>query len=140
MAVPRPWTVTRHDPIEKLEENLWAVNGDVPGFPPAVRFHRRMQIVKLSDGRLAFHNAIPLDDAALADVRAWGKPAILIVPHHLHAMDAHAFQAKLGLSAFTARQALEKVKAMVDVAGTLVVFQMYTALRCVPVFGAVCVE
>ena len=64
--------------------------------------------MKLSDGRLAFHNAIPLDDAALADVRAWGKPAILIVPHHLHAMDAHAFQAKLGLSAFTARQVLEK--------------------------------
>jgi hypothetical protein len=135
MSAPRPWIVTRHDSIEKLEENLWTVNGDVPGFPPAARFHRRMQIVKLSDGRLAFHNAVPLEDAALAEVRAWGKPAILIVPHHLHAMDAHSFQAKLGLSAFTARQALEKVKATVDVAGTLEDLPKDPALRCEPLSG-----
>ena len=44
--MPRPWKVTRHDPIEKIDENLWAVNGDVPGYPPAARFQRRMQIVE----------------------------------------------------------------------------------------------
>jgi hypothetical protein len=135
MASPRPWTVTRHDPIEKLEENLWVVNGDVPGFPPAARFQRRMQIVKLSDGRLAFHNAVPLDDAALDEVRAWGKPSILIVPHHLHAMDAHSFQAKLGLSAYTARQAREKVRTIVEVTGTLDDLPRDPALRCEPLSG-----
>lgn len=135
MATPRPWIVTRHDPIEKIDDNLWAVNGDVPGFPPAARFPRRMQIVKLSDGRLVFHNAVPLDDAALAEVRAWGKPAILIVPHHLHAMDAHAFQAKLALSAFTAKVAAEQVKAIVDVDGTLEDLPKDPALRVEPLAG-----
>ncbi|HYV65273.1 MAG TPA: hypothetical protein VE964_03460, partial [Myxococcales bacterium] len=110
--MPRPWTVTRHDPIEKIDENLWGVNGDVPGFPPAARFHRRMHIVKLSDGRLVFHNAVPIGDAALAEIKAWGKPAILIVPHHLHAMDAHGFQAKLALQVFTAAVSVEKVRGI----------------------------
>jgi hypothetical protein len=119
MARRRPWIVTRHDPIVKLDVNLWAVNGDVPGYPTTARFERRMQIVKLSDGTLLFHNAIPLDDASLAEVRAWGRPAILIVPHHLHAMDAHAFRERLSLRVFSARPVVDKVRALVDVDGTL---------------------
>src|SRR2546425_1516067 len=134
-AMPRPWTVTRHDPIEKIDENLWGVSGDVPGFPRAARFHRRMQIVKLSNGRLVFHNAVPLGDAALAEVRAWGKPSILIVPHHLHALDAFGFQAKLGLSVFTASPAVEKVRAIVKVDGTLDELPEDPALRCEPLKG-----
>jgi hypothetical protein len=133
--MPRAWVVTRHDPIEKLEENLWAVNGDVPGFPPSARFHRRMQIVKLSDGRLAFHNAVPLDDAALAQVRAWGEPAILIIPHHLHAIDAHPFRSRLGVSVFTSKRALDKVRAIVEVAGTLEDLPRDPALQCEPLSG-----
>lgn len=43
---PRPWILTRRDPIEKLEDNLWAVQGDVPGIP----FKRRMFVIKRSDG------------------------------------------------------------------------------------------
>lgn len=30
---PRPWTVTPHSPIQKLEENLWVVTSNVPGTP-----------------------------------------------------------------------------------------------------------
>ncbi|MFL5391036.1 MAG: hypothetical protein ACJ79C_20060 [Myxococcales bacterium] len=131
----RPWTVARHDAIEKLEDNLWAVNGDVPGFSPATRFHRRMQIVKLSDGRLVFHNAVPIDDAALMQVHAWGKPAMLIIPHHLHAIDAHPFQARLGVPVFTARQAMAKVRAIVEVAGTLEDLPKDPALQCEPLAG-----
>ena len=135
MANPRPWIVTRHDPIQKLDENLWAVNGDVPGYPTSARFERRMQIVKLSDGRLIFHNAIPIDEAALAEVRAWGRPAILIVPHQLHAMDAYGFRDKLGLRVFTSRQAVEKVRAIVEVDGTLEELPADAALRREPLGG-----
>ncbi len=39
---PRPWIVTHHDPIEKLDDNLWTVSGKVPGVP----IQRRMSIVK----------------------------------------------------------------------------------------------
>jgi hypothetical protein len=42
---PRPWIVTRHGPIEKLEDNLWVVEGDVPGVP----FRRRMSIIRRGD-------------------------------------------------------------------------------------------
>src|SRR5579859_7061935 len=32
MAKPsRPWIVTKHGPIVKLEDNLWVVEGEVPG-------------------------------------------------------------------------------------------------------------
>jgi hypothetical protein len=135
MAKPRPWIVTQHDPIEKLDVNLWAVNGDVPGFPTSARFERRMHIVKLSDGRLLFHNAIPLEEAALTEVRAWGRPAVLIVPHHLHAIDARAFREKLGLRVFTSRQAVEKVRAILDVDGTLEDLPADPALRREPLGG-----
>jgi hypothetical protein len=78
---------------------------------------------------------VPLDNAALAEVRAWGKPAILIIPHHLHAIDAHPFQAKLGVSVFTSKQAVDKVRAIVDVAGTLEDLPRDPALRCEPLAG-----
>ena len=112
---PRPWTVTRHDPIEKLEDNLWAVNGDVPGAP----FHRRMSIVRRSDGTLLFFNAVPLDDAALAEVMAWGRPAILVVPHDQHMIDARAFAEKLQLKVYGPKACEAKVRARIATAGTL---------------------
>jgi hypothetical protein len=128
--MPRPWIVTRHDPIEKIDDNLWGVNGDVPGFPPQARFHRRMHIVKLGDGRLVFHNGVPIGDAALADVMAWGKPSILIVPSPLHAIDVYAFQAKLGLAVFTSQKAVEAVRKIVKVDGTVEELPDDPALRC----------
>jgi hypothetical protein len=109
----RPWIVTRHEPIEELEENLWAVNGDVPGFPVGSGMLRRMCIVKLGDGRLVFYNALPLDDAALDKVRAWGKPSILIAPIFFHTMDVHAFQEKLGLQTFITKSAVKLLEPSV---------------------------
>ena len=68
---PRPWIVTPHGPIEKLEDNLWAVQGDVPGIP----FKRRMFIIKRSDGTLMFFGmAIPLEEAMLAEVTELAFP------------------------------------------------------------------
>ncbi len=132
---PRPWIVTRHDPLEQLEENLWAVHGDVPGFPRGCGIGRRMSIVKLSDGRLVFYNAVPLDDATLAQVRALGTPSILIAPIALHTMDAHAFQEKLGLQTFTSQQSLAAVHALIPAARSLDELPKDPSLRCVPLSG-----
>ena len=42
-----------------------------------------MFIIKRADGSLMFYGtAIPLEDAALAEVTAWGRPSILVVPRH----------------------------------------------------------
>jgi hypothetical protein len=113
---PRPWIVTRHDAIEKLEENLWAVQGDVPGVP----FKRRMFIVKRADGSLMFFGtAIPLDEAPLAEVTAWGRPAILLVPHDQHMIDARAFAEKLGLRVYGPKACEAKMRARAEIAGML---------------------
>jgi hypothetical protein len=85
----RLWTVTRHDPIAKLEDNLWAVEADIPG---AIPIRRRASFVKLGDGRLVVHNAVPLEDAAQAEVERWGEPAFLVLPNRFHCIDAHAYK------------------------------------------------
>jgi hypothetical protein len=81
----RPWTVLPHDPIEKLEPNLWAVEGRIP--LPAGQFPRRMCIARLGDGRLLLMNAIPLREEAMREVEAFGKPAFLLVPNGYHRLD-----------------------------------------------------
>lgn len=92
----RPWTVTPHGPIEKHEENLWSVEGKIPGTPVT----RRMVIVKRADGTLLFFHAIPLADPQLDELRAWGTPAVLVIGHDAHGIDAHAFAQKLGLKLY----------------------------------------
>jgi hypothetical protein len=112
---PRPWTVTPHQPIEKLEDNLWSVSSPVPGIPG---FSRRMSIIKLSDGQLAFHDSVPVDDATLAQIKAWGTPAIQIVTHNQHCIDVNAFKDKLGLKSYAPALCVDKVRERVAVDGT----------------------
>ena len=127
----RPWIVTRHDSIEKLEENLWVVAGDVPGVP----FKRRMSIIKRADGTLLFFNAIPLADAELAEVTSWGKPATLVVPHDNHMIDAHAFADKLALKVYGPSECQAKVRERVATAGMLDAVPLDSSVRIEPVAG-----
>jgi hypothetical protein len=132
---PRPWIVTPHSAVEPIDDNLWSVTSAVPGFPKGSGMDRRMSIVRLGDRRLVFHNAVPLDDAALARVRALGTPAILIVPLHLHTFDAHAFREKLGLAVYTSKTVLDRVRAILPVEGTLEELPADETLRCRPLAG-----
>lgn len=88
--MPRPWTVLPHGPIEKLEPNLWAVEGTIR--MPAGELHRRMCIARLGDGRLLFMNAVPLRDESMRELEAFGKPAFLLVPNGYHRLDIAAFK------------------------------------------------
>jgi hypothetical protein len=128
---PRPWIVTKHGPLQKLEDNLWVVEGQVPGVP----FHRRMSIIKRADGTLLFFNAIPLEEAALAEVKAWGKPAILVVPHDQHMIDAHAFAEKLALQVYGPKECEAKMRVRADVSGTLESVPSDPSMRIEPVAG-----
>ena len=113
---PRPWIVTRHDPIEKLEDNLWAVQGDVPGIP----FKRRMFIIKRWDNSLMFFGmAVPLEEASLAEVTAWGRPSMLVVPHDQHMIDARPFAEKLALKVYGPKPCEAKMRARAEIAGVL---------------------
>lgn len=109
----RPWTVLSPGPLTRVDDGLWCVTDAVPGLPGATR---RMTIVRLHDGGLLFYNAIPLPDAQLAEVRALGRPAALLVPCAFHCVDGGAFAAKLGVPSFTPAAGLETVRArIVDV-------------------------
>lgn len=84
------WTVLPHLPIEKLESNLWRVQGTMEN----MALKRVMTLVRLDDGRIVVHSAISLDEASMAEIEAWGRPAILLVPNGFHRLDAPAWVAR----------------------------------------------
>ncbi len=117
MAKPnRPWTVTPHTPLQKLDDNLWAVESLVPG----MKVKRRMTIVRLTDGSLVFYHAVPLDEPTLAQVLSFGKPKALVVGYANHGVDAHAFAQKLGIGIYGPAKNLPALKKRwPDLGGTL---------------------
>lgn len=129
---PRPWIVAPHGPLERLDQNLHSIEGDVPGIPG---LRRRMTIVRRSDGGLLFFNAVPVDEAALAQLRALGRPALLIVPQQLHMLDAHAFRERLGVRVFAPAAGRARISARVAVDGTFEELPADPAVSVVTVAG-----
>jgi hypothetical protein len=125
---PRPWIVTPHDPIRQLDENLWTVDSPVPTIPGGT-FPRKMSIVKLSDGTLVLHNAIPLDDAGMKQLEGLGRPAFLIAPSPFHCIDAHAMRARLGAKLLCPAAARERLREVVEPDGALDALPADPALR-----------
>ncbi len=111
----RPWIVTPHRPIVKHETNLWTVDGRLPG----TSVPRRMAMVRRQDGTLVFYHAIPLAEAALAEVLAWGRPAELVVGNASHGADADAFARKLGVKIYGPRADAPRMRARWELAGAL---------------------
>ncbi len=106
------WNVLEHRPIEKLAENLWWVSGAVP----RMSLKRTMTIVRLRDGRLVIHNGIALEESAMRDLEAWGKPAFLIVPNGMHRLDAPAYKRRYPeMKVLAPRGSRKKIEALVAV-------------------------
>lgn len=112
---PRPWKVGPHGPLEQLDENLWAIEGRFPEKPIILR---RMHVARLSTGELVFHNAVPVDEAALAAIARLGTPRYLLIPSASHMLDAHPFRERLGLEVFCPRPITDQVQERVDVTGS----------------------
>lgn len=81
------WNVGQHGALQKLEANLWTVEGAVPNMP----LLRRMTLARLGDGSVVVHSAICLDDAAQREVDAWGPVRYVVVPNRFHRLDAAAY-------------------------------------------------
>jgi hypothetical protein len=131
---PRPWTVTPHGPIQRIDDNLWWVESPVPGIPGR-NFPRSMHIIRRSDGSLLLHNAIPLDDAGLEALTALGRPAILVLPSHFHCIDAHAMRARLSLKTYCPAGSLAETRQRVEIDGTLDALPPDPAVRFVALAG-----
>jgi len=68
-------------------------------------------------------------------VQAWGKPAILVVPHEQHMIDARAFAEKLGLAVYAPKECEAKARERADLAGTLDGLPSDPAIRVEAVAG-----
>jgi hypothetical protein len=113
-AVNTEWKALPHKPIERLEPNLWRVVGTLP----RMALRRVMTLVRLEDGRVVIHSAIALDEASMAEVERWGKPAVLLVPNGYHRLDAPAFVARYpDLAVRCPRGSRRKVEEVVRVDG-----------------------
>jgi hypothetical protein len=109
------WTVLPHGRIEKLADNLWWVQGSLPG----MSLKRVMTIARMRDGRLVIHNGIALEEPAMREIETFGAPAFLIVPNGGHRLDAPAYKKRYpDLQVFAPTGARAKVEEVVKVDGT----------------------
>jgi hypothetical protein len=112
--MPRPWTVLPHGPIEKLQENLWSVEADLPQGP----LKRRMGIARLRSGQLVLLNAVALDAPAMQQIERWGEPAFAIAGNGYHRIDLGAYKARYPqLRVLAAPPARKRVGAIAPVDG-----------------------
>jgi hypothetical protein len=112
----RDWVVLPHDPIQQLSENLWRVEGALPRFS----MRRVMSVVRLHDGRLLIHSAIAMEEASMKRLEAWGEPAILLIPHVRHRMDARRYKQRYpSLRVYAPPAVMSKAREVVAVDGTL---------------------
>jgi hypothetical protein len=132
--MPRPWIVRKHDALEKLEPDLWAVESDIR---PGSRIRRRMMIARLADGRLVFLNAVPLGDEAMRELESWGTPAFLCVPAGYHTLDVAPFKARYPQLRILAGEGFRaRVAKQVPVDGGWEQLPADARIRAIPIRGA----
>jgi hypothetical protein len=109
------WKVLPHEPLQKLTENLWWVRGNLPG----MSLKRVMVIARMASGELVVHNGIPLQDAAMREIEAWGTPRYLIVPNGGHRLDAPAYKQRYPqLTVLTPKGSKTRVEQVLPVDGS----------------------
>jgi len=109
------WQVFPHRPLEKLSENLWRIEGDIPGADGT----RVMTIARLGDGRLLIHNAIALEEPLMQEIEAFGTPAAIVVPNGFHRLDSKVFKNRYpNAKVYCPKSATKKVAQVVSVDGS----------------------
>ncbi len=100
------WQVLPHEPIERLEDNLWRVEGTLPNMP----LKRVMTVARLASGELVVHSPIALDAGAMAKLDAFGRVAFIVVPNGWHRLDLRPYRARYPTAqVLTAPGSLKKV-------------------------------
>ena len=90
MTAPfKQWTVLPHGKLTRVNERIMTVVGDLK--MPLMELPRRMTAIRTSAGDLVIFSAIALDEAGMAELEAFGKPAFLVVPSVRHRLDAPGF-------------------------------------------------
>lgn len=72
-----------------LADNLWQVQGSLK-FPVP----RNMTVVRAATGQLIVYSAVALHEPGMRSLEALGAPAVLVIPHRRHQMDAPFYKAR----------------------------------------------
>jgi hypothetical protein len=69
--------------IHELAANLWQVEGTLANGLP-----RNMTVYRLPDGRLLLYSVVAMHEDGMGALEKLGRPAIMVMPHDRHGMDA----------------------------------------------------
>jgi hypothetical protein len=76
-----------HGKLEALAPNLWQVRGSM-SFP----LRRNMTVYRLPDATLLLYSVVAMDEEGMKALEALGAPAVMVIPHGGHLMDARFYQ------------------------------------------------
>lgn len=114
------WPQRRHGELRQLADNLWIVEGPVPG----LMYRRQMVVARDEQRRLLLHSVIAMDAPRMAALEAMGTPTWMFVPNGYHRLDAPAFKARYPeLRVVAPSGARARVKKVVDVELTYAEFE-----------------
>lgn len=76
-----------HSPLEALAPDLWVVRGE----HPSAQLPRNMVVYRRGDS-LLLHSVVALDEPAMRQLEALGRPAIMVIPNWDHWAHIAAFK------------------------------------------------
>ena len=78
-----------YQPPRALSDNLWQVEGSLK-----LPIPRNMTVWRAPDGRLVLYSVIAMHEDGMRTLERLGKPAIMVIPHRRHHMDAPFYKAR----------------------------------------------
>lgn len=78
-----------HGEPRRLSENLWQVAGSLKLPVP-----RNMTIVRSARGELVLYSVIAMHEEGMRALEALGRPALMVIPHRRHQLDAPFYKAR----------------------------------------------
>jgi hypothetical protein len=78
-----------YGPPVALAANLWQVTGSL-----AIPVPRNMTVVRGASGDLLLYSVIAMHEDGMRQLEALGRPAVMVIPHRRHQMDAPFYKAR----------------------------------------------
>jgi hypothetical protein len=78
-----------YGPPVSLAANLWQITGSL-----AVPVPRNMTIVRNARGELVLYSVVAMHEDGMRALEALGHPALMVIPHRRHQMDAPFYKAR----------------------------------------------
>ncbi len=120
------WVTYPHRPLEKLADNLWIVQGDLPHMP----IGRTMTVIRQSTGTLVLHSPIALDDAGMLELDGLGAIEILLIPNGWHRIDLARYARRYpDAKIYAPNGAIPKVEEIAKVTGSYDAFPRDPAIE-----------